>query len=142
MNIWLYVRIGLILISVIAAFFAPLEPQAVPPIGWGALLAIFIFCPIGIVIVLGMQVANPMSAKVWRRPSWSLNPFNIREPLLFFHLGAYMFLADGMVMLMRTATSAEPFYVESLIPLVMAMGVFLGLQAVMLLFSSKMEHGT
>lgn len=142
MNVWSYVRIGLILVSVIAAFFAPLEPQAVPPNGWGALLAIFIFCPIGIVIVLGMQAANPMSARVWRRPSWSLNPFNFREPLLLFHLGAYMFLADGIVMLMRTAISAESFYVESLMPLVMAIGVFLGLQAVMLLFSSKMEHDT
>lgn len=142
MNIWLNVRIGLILISVFAAFFAPLEPQAVPPIGWEALLAIFIFCPIGIVIVLGMQVANPMSAKVWRRPSWSLNPFNFREPLLFFHLGAYMFLADGIVMLMRTAIAAEPFNAESLILLVMAIGVFLGLHVAMLLFSSKMEHST
>ena len=142
MNRWAYVRIALILFAGFASFFVPLGPQAVPPIDWGALLAIFVFCPIALILVLGFQVISPRSAKVWQRPSWSLNPFNFREPLQFFHVGAYVCLAQGLVTVVRVAASSVPFYVEALVPLVMAGGIFIGLQVVMLLFSSKVEHGT
>lgn len=142
MSNWTYVRLTLVLFSGIASFFVPLGPQATPSIDWGSLLVIFIFCPIGLVLILAIQVVNPRSAKAWRRPSWSINPFNFREPLQFFHAVAYVCLAQGLVTLVRVAALSIPFYVEALVPLVMAVGIFIGLQAVMLLFRSKLEHGS
>ena len=140
MNTWLYVRIALVLTSGIGTLFAPVGPRAVPPIGWEALLAIFVFCPVALTLVLGLQVLNPRSAKNWRRPSWSINPFNFREPIQFFHLGAYVCLAQGVAIIIRLATSSVPFYVEALVPLVMACGVLVGLQVVMFVFRSKVVH--
>jgi hypothetical protein len=141
MNMWVSVRLALLLFSAISAFLVPLGPHAKPPIGWGSLLVIFLFCPIGLLAVLGFQVANPRSAVVWRRPSWSINPFNFREPLQFFHLAAYVCLIQGLVGLTRLTLSSTPFYVEVLVPLAMGAGAFIGLHGAMLLFRSKLAEG-
>lgn len=140
MRVWLIVRWALITASAVGAFFVPLGPQASPPIGWSALLAIFAFCPIGLLFVLGLQVINPRSAKAWLHPSWHLNPFNFRQPLQFFHLGAYVCLAQALVVLVRLVVSQTSFYIEALVPLAMAAGVLLGLKLVMLVFRAKIER--
>jgi len=123
MHVWLIVRWTLIAASAVGAFFVPLGPQASPPMGWGALLAILAFCPIGLLFVLGLQIINPRSAKLWLRPSWQLNPFNFRQPHQFFHLAAYACLAQALVVLVRLVVSQVSFYVEVLVPLAMATGI-------------------
>lgn len=140
MNVWGLLRVALVLFAAVASFFVPLEPQAQPPISWLALAAIFVFCPVGLLFVLGIQVVNPWSAKIWRRPSWMLNPFNFREPLQFFHLGAYVCLAQGIVTLARVAYSSTSFYVEALLPLVMGFGILAGVQIATVVFRSKVER--
>lgn len=142
MSTWSYIRVALILFVGASSFFGALEAAADPPIGWAGLLAILVFCPIAVVLVLGFQVINPWSAKVWRRPSWHLNPFNFREPLQFVHLAAYVCLTQGLVTLARVAGSSAPFFVEALVPLAMAGGFFAALHVGMLLFSSKVEVRT
>jgi hypothetical protein len=140
MRIWLIVRWAIVLAVAAGEFFAPLHPLARPPIGWVALVAIFGGCSVGMVLVLGLQVANPLSAKLWLQPSWHLNPFNLRQPMQFFHLGAYVCLAQGLVLLLRLAVSQIPFYIEAFVPLVMAFGIFVGLKLVTLVFGAKVEH--
>ena len=140
MNVWSLIRVVLVLLASVMSFFVPLEPQSQPPITWLALAAIFVFCPLGLLFVLGIQVVNPWSAKVWRRPSWMLNPFNFREPLQFFHLGAYVCLAQGIVILGRAAFSSTPFYVEALLPLVMGLGILAGVRIATVVFRSKVER--
>jgi hypothetical protein len=138
---WVYIRIALILLSGIVSLVIPLGTQAVPPIGWGSILAILTFSPIALIAVLAFQVANPRTAKPWPRPSWNLNPFNFREPLQFFHLAAYVCLAQATGNLVHLAVSSVPFYIEALVPLAMAGGAFLGIQIFMLLFSSSVHRG-
>ena len=140
MRVWLIVRWVIIVTSAIGAFFVPLGPQATPPMGWGSLLAILVFCPVGLVFILGIQIINPRSAKIWLRPSWQLNPFNFQQPLQFFHLGVYVCLAQAFVVLARLAVSQVSFYVEALVPLAMAAGIFIGLQFVVFVFGAKIEH--
>jgi hypothetical protein len=140
MHVWLIVRWVIIVASAVGAFFVPLGPQASPPMGLGALLAILAFCPVGLLLVLGLQVINPRSARLWLRPSWQLNPFNFRQPLQFFHLAAYVCLAQALVVLARLAGSQVSFYVEALVPVAMAIGILLGLQLVTLVFRAKIEH--
>jgi hypothetical protein len=136
-SLWVYVRVALIVGAAVQACFAPLEPHARPPIGWGALAAIFGVCSLGFVLVLGIQRVNPLSEKTWHRPSWALNPFNFRDPLQFFDLGAYVCLAGAFVTIIRLAFSAVPFYAESLVPLAMGGGLFLGIHIIPIVFRSK-----
>lgn len=138
MNLWMIVRFAVVVASAVSACFSPLKPLAKPPIGWETLIVIFFFIAFGLVFVLGIQRVNPMSAKIWHRPSWNLNPFNFREPIQFFHMGAYASVAAGSVTLLRLLGSSGTFYPEAFVPLVMGVGVLAGIQLSMLVFSSKM----
>ncbi len=140
MRIWVVVRWTIIAASAVSALFTPLRPQALPVIGWDSLLAIFLFCVVGLAFLLGLQVINPYSAKVWLRPSWQLNPFNFQQPLQFFHLGAYVCIASGLVVSARLVVSQVPFYVEALLPVTMGIGFLLGIQLFTLVFRAKIEH--
>src|SRR5690242_13939489 len=102
MHIWISVRVALMLLGAMTSFFVPLGSEAQPAITWFALAVIFVFCLLGLLFVIGILVfLDPLSAKVWRRPSWAINPFNLREPLQFLHLGAYVVLTEGIVILAR-----------------------------------------
>ena len=134
---WLYVRVGLLVFVVISSFLVPLQPHAVPRITWSSLAVIAVFCPLALLFLLWFQVVNPRSAKVWRPPSWCLNPFTFKEPLQFFHLAAYICLAQGAVTVGRLLFLQVPFYVEALVPLVMGIGVLIGVRLSMAIFRSK-----
>ena len=141
MNVWVYLRLAVILFIAVSACFEPLLPEARPPIGWVALLLISVFSPIAIVIVLGMQRVNPYSAKIWHRLSWTTNSFNFREPIQFFYFGAFVSLAQGVVILCRIAAAQTPFYVEALVPSAMGLGILLGVRMTVLVFGSKFDGG-
>ena len=142
MSKWKLLRMSLIVFIAVSSLFAPLEPQVKPPIGWPVLGAIFIFTPFGLFLVIGMQSVNPLSAKVWRKPDWDINPFNFRDPVQFFYFGAFLMLAQGIVTLCRIAFTKAPFYPESLIPLVMGLGMLLGVRIIMFAFRSKYSENT
>jgi hypothetical protein len=142
MEPWPAVRIAVILLAGVAAMLGPLGPQAAPPIGWGALAAIFVFTPLAILLFLSIQAGTARSGLLWRRPSWKLNPFNFRDPLQFLQLSVHVCLVHGFLALTRIAVSPVSFYVEALVPLVVAGGMLVGLQVAMLLFGSKLHHGT
>jgi hypothetical protein len=139
---WLYIRLGIVVLAAVLSLFAPLTPAAVPPIGWGALLAILCLTPFGLVFVVGLQTSTRQFGKAWRRPSWNLNPFTLFEPLQFFHLAAFASLAYGAILTIRLKFTPVPFYAEVLVPITMGIGLLLGIRLCMLLFRSKLEPGT
>ena len=141
-DMWRAIRVFLVVASGVAAAIAAPGPAAVPAIGWSALFVIFLGGAVGLVAVLAFQAANRFSASVWRRPAWTLNPFNFREPLQFFHLAAYVCLAQGVGKLVRFAVSAVPFYVELLVPFAMAASAFIAVWVTMALFKSKVASAT
>lgn len=142
MNAWMAIRILIILAAIIGSVFTPLGPQAQPPIEWSILWIFFIFCPIALILVVGIQYLNPRSDAHWTRPDWKENPFNFGNPVQIFHLGAYVFLAQGSVTLMRILMSPIDVYPEAFVTILIGMGVLLGLGLVQLAFRKKFEPGT
>jgi hypothetical protein len=118
----------------------PLEPRFKPPLDWLTLLGICVFIPVALFLVIGFQRLNPRSAKVWHRPSWSTNPFNFRDPIQFFYLGAFLFIAQGMVTLLRVFAAPVPLYPEAFVPLAMGIGSWLGVKIVVLLNPAKFNQ--
>ncbi len=59
-----------------------------PPIRFSDIPVVFAFGIVAMLLVIGIQAVNPWSAKVWLRPSWLADPFSLRQPCQFFHLGA------------------------------------------------------
>ena len=107
MNIWIIVRLALV-----ALFFlqGALSSQAIaPPEGASAslLLAAFAFGIVSMLFVIGIQRVNPWSAPTWRYPSWSINPFMLREPLQFFHFASFTFIAVGIGTALRSVVLGE-----------------------------------
>jgi hypothetical protein len=141
-NGWVWFRLVAIGLVITAGCFVPLGPRAAPPLDWNVLGIILVFCPIAMVIVFGIQRVNPRSAKVWHRPSWATNPFNFRDPVQFFHLGAILSIAQGFIIVVRIALTSFPFYVEALVPFAMGLGVLVGVKVVVAVFSSKFEPNT
>ena len=137
LNVWMWFRLAAIVVVLIAGCFAPLGPRAHPPLAWYVPIIIFIFCPIAMAIVFGVQRVNPRSAKVWHPPSWTRNPFNFRDPIQFFHFGAIITIAQGVVVLARVSLAPFPFYVEALVPLAMGLGVWVGVRVIEALYRSK-----
>lgn len=94
---WLYVRLLFITAYVIPQFFTVSHFSIeTPPLEWQSVLIIFIFGIVGLQVIIGFQAFNPMSAKVWLRPAWKHNPFNVKQPLQFFHFGGWLILADSL----------------------------------------------
>jgi hypothetical protein len=137
LNVWMWFRLAAIVVVLFASCFSPLGSRASPPLAWYVPIMIFAFCPIAMAILFGVQRINPRSAKVWHRPSWTRNPFNFRDPIQFFHFGAIITIAQGVVVLARVSLTSFPFYVEALVPLAMGLGVWVGIRVVEALYRSK-----
>lgn len=139
-NIWVWLRVVAILFVAIGACITPLEPRFKPSLDWPALLGIVVFIPVALVLVIGFQRLNPGSAKVWHRPSWSTNPFDFRDPIQFFNLGAFLSIAQGIVALLRVLVTSVPLYPEAFVPLTMGIGIWLGVKMVVLLYPAKFNQ--
>src|SRR5688500_6972620 len=50
---------------------------------------------IGLVLVLGIQAISPWSARQWLQPTWDSNPFNLAQPLSWFHMAGWFFVSSG-----------------------------------------------
>jgi hypothetical protein len=52
---------------------------------------------VGTALVTLVPVAiNAWNRRRWERPGWHSNPFRLGQPVLFFHLGAFYFIATGL----------------------------------------------
>jgi hypothetical protein len=141
-NIWVRLRVAAIFLVAIGACFTPLESRFKPPLDWLTLLGIFIFIPIALVLVIGLQRLNPRSAKTWKHPSWSTNPFTLRDPIQFFYLAALLSITQGIVAVLRIFVVAVPLYPEAFVPLIMGIGTWFGVKMVVLLNPAKFNQRT
>jgi hypothetical protein len=139
---WFWVRIGLLIYGFIMGLFYPSQ-AAVNDSGvdWMASLMVIIIMPFGMLFVIGIQAFNPISATEWRKPSWEINPFLLKEPLQFFHLCAFFFIASGLsACLSVTFRSVEG---APLAVLILSCGVaaWLGVQMSVQVFKKKKKIG-
>jgi hypothetical protein len=141
MKPWLTVRV----LFVFAAFLQGLlmEHIAPPPFDVPALLlaVIFLAAIYGILFVIGIPAANPLSSKLWRYPSWQINPFLIQEPLQFFHFVGHSFLALGVGVLLRHAFYLRYIGPGSFVFLAIASGLLIGVRICTVIFYGKMDQG-
>lgn len=142
MKTWPILRVILILAALLQGLLLdgvapPPEDSPLPILG-----VIFIFGVVGMLFVVGIQAFNPRSASVWRYPSWSINPFLLKEPLQFFHFGGYYFLALGVGVLVRHLVTSHTVGPDSFFLLSLALGILAGVWACTIVFRRKMSHGT
>ena len=101
MNQWVLVRVAFLVLSLFAApSFLSMEGEFSHP----AFLFFFEiagFCLLGVCFVVSIQKINPLlSSAEWIAPSWSRNPFSLREPLQLFDFAASNLVAVGIACLL------------------------------------------
>ena len=96
MKKWLYFKVGLIIAGIgMAMYQGALTSHASPPITLNNLILPILFGIFGLQFIIGIQALNKKSAKKWFKPSWFCNPFNLGQPLCFFHFcGWFMMLGS------------------------------------------------
>lgn len=135
---WTIVRLALIAAAFLSSTLAQLEPaQADPAPGW-FLLIVFVFGIVGLLVVVGVQRMNPLSASLWRYPGWSINPFQLREPLQFFHFAACLMVASGAGLCLHMLYLGAGSRTNEALPLVFGLGALCGVRACTLVYKNKM----
>ena len=102
--------------------------------------ATFAFGAVAMLFVIGLQAFNSRSAPVWTYPSWRVSPFTMKEPLQFFHLGGYFFLASGVGGLIHVALDRTLPVTEPLIFTSTGAGVLCGVWLCCRVFRRKMAR--
>lgn len=137
-NKWLLIRLGLIAVSSAAyAIQGPVSAHAEPPIDLSALVIGLFFGIIGLQFILAIQFVNKKSAEIWESPSWSENPFQMKQPIQFFHLGAWLFIVSSLVSVIQTWLKNPKFILDALMPLVIGVGLLIGVHLSRALFRRK-----
>ena len=140
-HLWRYVRLGLIALAFIATFQSRAEEpypydalQAMSSTDLLAMLATpLVFFPLSLLLLLGLQTLNPTTVRVWTRPTHSTNPFNLRDPLHFFHFGAYVMGSCGLGYL----AAGQRFWISGVMCLSCFAGALVGVQIFPLVFKKK-----
>lgn len=89
---------------------------------------------------LAIQFKNKNSAELWEPPSWHANPFQMKQPIQCFHLGAWLFLASSSVTVLLTWFKSPQFILDALMPMVIGVGLMIGVHLSRLIYRSKFKH--
>jgi len=142
MKKWLYIRLGIVAAS--AAFSAlagPVTAHSDPPVGLRQLVFGFLFGIAGMLVLLALQFLNKRSPESWQRPTWHEKPFQFKQPLQFLHLGAWILIMSSLVTASMTWHNYPEFTLDALMPLVIGIGMMLGVYLAPVVFRSKYKSG-
>ena len=138
MSKWTTIRLALIAATLVASAFPATPPEQTEDIPVLFLIAVFVFGIVALLGVVGFQRFNPLSAKTWRYPDWSINPFLLREPLQFFHFGGYFMLASGLGTVISRMVFGPALSVSDCLPLAFGLGILCGVRVCTIAYHDKM----
>lgn len=123
MNIWVIVRLALVAIY----FFLNLRagPQAVEGIEEAPPLLLLVFGVIAVPFVVSIRRIRP-GKPFWNYPGWQRNPFNLQQPLQFFHFAGWFFMAMGAGLAAHALRTGVPVSNMALVWLAFGAGVLAG----------------
>ena len=140
LNRWMLMYVVIMGANFFGASLISHGPQSVPAVTWSTLLAALLLTPVGLLFVIGIQAVNPRSAPRWRYPSWSVNPFTMKEPLLFFHFAAYVSIAGGVGSIAYVLIHDVPTSPGAFLEIVIGIGLLAGVRLCSIIFRQKMAR--
>ena len=100
MRKWLNIRVAFILLSLMP-IGNPSEGSL--KLNWPTLAMIFMFGSLWMSLALAFFRLVPQTSNVeklfatpWTKPSWYQNPFDLYQPIQFFHLAGFVLMALGI----------------------------------------------
>jgi hypothetical protein len=138
MHAWPYVRGGLVVASFLGGVFGTDQRQLDFGYGLPEITAVFAFGIVSMLFVVGIQAFNSRSDPEWRYPGWALSPFNLGQPLQFFHLGGYFIFAAGVGALLRSLFVPDMPLAEATVFTFWGAGTLTGVWCCTRIFRKKM----
>ncbi|GGK51567.1 hypothetical protein A6E11_19090 [Aliivibrio fischeri] len=125
-------------ISIMSTYYTvPLESTNLPLIEQlKSLLLIFVASLLGLFFIIGIQAFNPYSSKLWVVPSWEINPFTKKQPIVFFHFVAWFITVQSIVQLIFSILCGYSYW-SALLGTVFGLSIFIGLRLVRIAFHFK-----
>ena len=143
MRKWVYIRLFVLMLFAVGTCFSEDELADIPWTFLGfSCLAIMIFIPIMIVVIISGFAHNPLTSARWRGPSWKTNFLNLRDPLHFFHFGGCISIILGLVRIARTLLLHLTFDKGGLLSVFCGLAVLSGVRLCLLLFKKKYRPET
>jgi len=145
---WYKTRMVLLGLSAVAGGLTFLTPDTFPykdlppTMAWifgGFILLSLVLFPLMVAAVISFQALNPLSNKVWTRPSQYCNPFRLGNPLLFFHFAAFAFIACGLGMLLTSFLGGLSQLLQGVYSILGGLACLAGVHLAMRICKRKME---
>jgi len=90
-----------------------------------------------LLFVIGIQVRNPFQDRKWVLPDWDSNILNFRQPLNFFHAGAFMFIGAGTGCVIGSVFGGVAYVAEGAVLLAGGVGLLWGINLCSKLYKDK-----
>src|ERR1700722_6118023 len=140
-NKWFALRLAIIGFFAFEGIFIPQSDDRIP---WLIVPFAFFGSFFGLFIQTWIGISRGGMRYVWRRPSWYsnpfTNPFTKTEPLQFFHMGAFCFMALGVVALIFTSWNWHNGAPLPLFPFSAGFGIWVSVRFFCLIFHKKMDE--
>lgn len=138
-RLWLLVRGGILFVAFIQGlFFMNSMPGDFSKPVWSFFVKMTAMVGVVVTIGLSLQMARMDSGEKWLRPSWSISPFNVRQPLIVFDFASYFFLVMGVGCFVSGILHENLRWMWEL-PAAVGLGAFIGVRAVMFLYKNSFE---
>ncbi|MCG8550420.1 MAG: hypothetical protein MI799_08470 [Desulfobacterales bacterium] len=140
---WNYLKFGVSLLNFILGFFyvGGNASESAPQITSIDVLMMTFLMPFALVFVIGIQYFNSLSEKIWEIPSWFVNPFNLKQPLQFFHFLTFILIAFGLSSSLSLFWNGFNHVPEAIMPLALGCGLLAGLHICIYIFNKKITDG-
>lgn len=143
MNKWIALILRLVITAAAAAEGALngdnwLPDHAVTPlwlVGWLG------YGVIAVPIVVWAQRLNPRNKPAWHFPSWLRNPVTLRDPMQFFHMIGFVFLAAGLGVAGRAWSNGEVLRLAHAVVPAVGVGIIAGSYLAARLMRQYLETG-
>ena len=134
---WILFKVVLIIIGFgMSLYLGPITTHAKPPITLHMLIIPIIF---GIIFLQIAIVFAGNKKEKWKKPSWHSNPFNLSQPVQFFHFAGWFTLISTLPTILLTLIKANNYIYDSLMPFALGIGVTVGVYLSMVIFKGKYE---
>ena len=140
-NKWFVLRLAIIGFFASGGISFPHPPDQIP---WLIVPFAFFGFFLGLFIQAWLGISRGGTRYVWRRPSWYANPFTNpftkTQPLQFFHMGAFCFMALGVVALIFGSWDWHRGAPLPLFPFSGGLGIWAFVRVFCLMFGKRMDE--
>jgi hypothetical protein len=139
MNKWVIVRVVVLVLAAAQGAMSGDNWLPARPVTALLLVGMLAYGVIAVPVVVWAQRLNPRNKPVWHFPSWRRNPMTLRDPMQFFHMAGFVFLAFGLGVVGLNLWRHQPLRLPHAELPAFGIGMVIGSYLAALLFRKQLE---